>query len=188
MSSRDKILKRVKRNQPEAGSAPSGAVEPIQFSDPLETFKETLVSIGGKVRELQDADEIEQHLNAEFPGVERIVAYADPANHAVDHPHAFRHVGLAVLRGEFAVAENGAVWLPEENMVDRVLPYISEHLILVLQRGAIVSNMHEAYSRIDSAPYGYGVFIAGPSKTADIEQSLVLGAHGPKSLTVLLIP
>jgi L-lactate dehydrogenase complex protein LldG len=35
--------------------------------------------------------------------------------------------------------------------------------------------------------YGFATFIAGPSKTADIEQSLVLGAHGPRSLIVFLI-
>lgn len=51
--------------------------------------------------------------------------------------------------------------------------------------------MHAAYDRIAAleaaAAYGFSTFIAGPSKTADIEQSLVLGAHGPISLTVFLL-
>ncbi|MNW08326.1 Lactate utilization protein C [compost metagenome] len=47
--------------------------------------------------------------------------------------------------------------------------------------------MHEAYQKIADSVYGFGTFIAGPSKTADIEQSLVLGAHGPKNMTVFIL-
>jgi L-lactate dehydrogenase complex protein LldG len=47
--------------------------------------------------------------------------------------------------------------------------------------------MHQAYEQISSADYGFGVFLAGPSKTADIEQSLVLGAHGARGLVVFLV-
>jgi len=47
--------------------------------------------------------------------------------------------------------------------------------------------MHHAYDRIGDADYGFGLFLAGPSKTADIEQSLVLGAHGSRSMTVFLV-
>jgi L-lactate dehydrogenase complex protein LldG len=56
--------------------------------------------------------------------------------------------------------------------------------------------MHEAYARLrdaaDSAAglsdYGYGTFISGPSKTADIAQVLVMGAQAARSATVLLLP
>ena len=47
--------------------------------------------------------------------------------------------------------------------------------------------MHHAYDRIAQAEYPFGLFLAGPSKTADIEQSLVLGAHGSRSMTVFLL-
>ncbi len=98
---------------------------------------------------------------------------------------------VAVLRGAFVVAENAAVWLPEANMLHRALPFIAQHLVLVVSRDALVPNMHVAYQRIDpkrtGTPFaGYGTFIAGPSKTADIEQSLVIGAHGARSLMVVL--
>ena len=48
--------------------------------------------------------------------------------------------------------------------------------------------MHEAYRRIAFNDYGYGTFISGPSKTADIAQVLVMGAQAARSATVLLLP
>ncbi len=108
----------------------------------------------------------------------------DPA--AVADPLQLAGVDLAVLRAQIGVAENGAMWVSETEAVHRVLPFITQHLILVLSRSALVGTMHEAYRRIDIGATGFGVFIAGPSKTADIEQSLVIGAHGPRSLIVCL--
>ncbi len=67
------------------------------------------------------------------------------------------------------------------------LPFICQHLILVIDDENFVANMHEAYQKIDTNKSGYGTFIAGPSKTADIEQALVIGAHGPRSLKVFIV-
>ncbi len=97
------------------------------------------------------------------------------------------NVSVAILAGHFAVAENGAVWITEEKMGDRVLPFICEHLVLVVDASAVHESMQDAYELLDSSDHSFGTFIAGPSKTADIEQSLVLGAHGPKTLTVFLL-
>jgi L-lactate dehydrogenase complex protein LldG len=72
-------------------------------------------------------------------------------------------------------------------MGQRVLPYIAQHLAVIVREDSIVSTMHDAYAKIASEDYGFGGFIGGPSKTADIEQALVLGAHGPLSMTVYLI-
>jgi L-lactate dehydrogenase complex protein LldG len=46
--------------------------------------------------------------------------------------------------------------------------------------------MHEAYNRVGNNDYVFGVFISGPSQTADIEQALVIGAHGTMPLTIIL--
>ena len=75
----------------------------------------------------------------------------------------------------------------ETAMGNRILPFITQELVLVLREEELVSTMHEAYQRIRINQEGFGVFIAGPSKTADIEQSLVIGAHGPVALTVLIL-
>jgi L-lactate dehydrogenase complex protein LldG len=102
-------------------------------------------------------------------------------------PHELDGIDLAILEGQFGVAENGSIWITDKNMGDRALPYITEHLAIVLKKSEIVPTMHYAYDRIGTESYNLGTFIAGPSKTADIEQSLVLGAHGAKSLIVFLI-
>jgi L-lactate dehydrogenase complex protein LldG len=57
----------------------------------------------------------------------------------------------------------------------------------VVSSRELVNDMHEACARVASLPRGYGLFIAGPSKTADIEQALVIGAHGARSCTVFVV-
>ena len=96
-------------------------------------------------------------------------------------------IGLAVLPGAFAVAENGAVWLPTDGLRHRGVFVVTEHLALAVPGGEIVNDMHEAYRRIAFPGPGFGTFIAGPSKTADIEQALVIGAHGARTCTVFLV-
>lgn len=102
-------------------------------------------------------------------------------------PHELEDLGLAILDGQFGVAENGAIWLEDSNLGLRALPFITEHLVIVLDRQKLVETMHQGYDLIGDAKSGFGLFIAGPSKTADIEQSLVIGAHGAKSLRVVLV-
>jgi L-lactate dehydrogenase complex protein LldG len=96
-------------------------------------------------------------------------------------------IQLFVCEATLGVAENGAVWLPLSRMANRAAFFLVEHTIVVLNRSTLVWDMHEAYACIDVSAEVFGAFVAGPSKTADIEQSLVIGAHGPKSLTILLL-
>ncbi len=105
----------------------------------------------------------------------------------VDDPHHLENVDCAVLRGHFCVAENGAIWVTDDNVKHRVLYFIPQHISLVVPASQIVHNMHEAYSRITIGAHLLAGFISGPSKTADIKQSLVIGAHGARSLTLYLV-
>ncbi len=123
-----------------------------------------------------------QRIASAVPGVPGNVALETLAD-----PHELEGIGLAVLPGAFAVAENGAVWVPTAALRHRGVFVVAEHLALVLPASEIVSDMHEAYRRIAFPGAGFGVFIAGPSKTADIEQALVIGAHGARSCTVFLV-
>ena len=109
----------------------------------------------------------------------------DKAAHGIPEWELLRD--KAYIKGSAGVAENGSVWIYESQMINRLLPFICQHLILIIEKRNIVATMHHAYQQINTAMEGFGVFIAGPSKTADIEQSLVIGAHDPRSLTVYLI-
>jgi L-lactate dehydrogenase complex protein LldG len=99
---------------------------------------------------------------------------------------ALEGVDLALVPGAFGVAENGAVWVDAGALPERALLWLAEHLVLVVPVGALVADLHAAYERLRFEGPGFGVFVAGPSKTADIEQALVIGAQGPRSTTVVL--
>ncbi|MEQ1584566.1 MAG: LUD domain-containing protein [Cyclobacteriaceae bacterium] len=189
MSSRDKILAALQKNQPALVELPVLDFVGNTSIDLKEQFIKTLTGIGGSVIEASDLKEVADRIKSTFPETGRIV------NRVVDFeisslksdPHDLSNVIVAIMMGEFGVAENGAIWLTDANMGDQALPYICEHLVLIINKNSIVPTLHEAYEKIGSSTYNLGTFLAGPSKTADIEQSLVLGAHGSKSLIVFLI-
>jgi L-lactate dehydrogenase complex protein LldG len=102
-------------------------------------------------------------------------------------PHAFHDVDVVIVPAQFGVAENGAVWIDGGVAPIRSALFLAQHLVVLLPQGELVDNMHQAYERIGSAlrQNAFGCFMSGPSKTADIEQALVVGAHGPRSLTII---
>lgn len=191
MDSREKILSQVRKNQPGVAMLPD-----LNFSSSpdnlAEKFSTVLVNIGGAVLEVNGWDELYASLVNNFTN-KRIVTTIPELNGRIgtvdfrQDPHLLENVALAVLPGKFAVAENGAVWITDEMMGDRALPFICENLALVIRKQDILPTLNEAYQQIGMSSYNLGTFIAGPSKTADIEQSLVLGAHGAKSLVVYLM-
>ena len=194
LNSREKILAAVKRNQPAPEPLPLlTAIDAIVFDDPLQKFTSVLEGIGGLVLPASNIEEVAVYVASHFtegskyittikgmPGITKLNSEEDA--------HLLQDAEVAVLKADFAVAENGAVWITAVSFKIRALPFICKHLVVVLDPLQLVHNMHQAYERIGSDMYDFGVFIAGPSKTADIEQSLVLGAHGPKSMTLFLLP
>jgi L-lactate dehydrogenase complex protein LldG len=194
MSSRNKILTAVAENQPSAAPLPEFEFLDAECIYSSETFINVLTGIGGNVIPVESMEEIQNYILQNFSQGSRTVTNIPSLENVAElmrrtsiSPHALSDVDYAIIDTRLAVAENGAVWVTEKGLSDRVLPFICQHLAVVLNAGDIVSNMHAAYEVINADDYGYGTFIAGPSKTADIEQSLVLGAHGPKSMTVFLM-
>lgn len=193
--SRDQILTKIRANRPtDAIPLPENISFPISFQDVTSKFREVLESIGGTVLQVENEAEIVAHLQTTFPDATHIlnvlpeIPFGNVDLADIHDPHELANLDLVLMRGQLGVAESGAIWLSEHEMPHRVAPFITQHLAIVLSKSKIVANLHEAYSQLDVTKTGFGVFLAGPSKTADIEQSLVIGAHGARSLVVFLLP
>ncbi|WP_207426979.1 LUD domain-containing protein [Pedobacter sp. SYSU D00535] len=192
MTSRDKILAAVKANQPDLRPLPE-VVIPVSHADLIQKYTEVASGIGAKVYEVESVSQIKSILADHFDMSKRkVTTLADFADFAETDilqldPHALEDVELAILKAELGVAENSALWVAEQHLGQRVVPFICQHLAILVEREKILPTMHQAYEYIGERDYGYAAFIAGPSKTADIEQSLVLGAHGPRSLSVFIV-
>ena len=193
MGARDEILARVRASMPPPEPLPD-QVRGVRYQDPRAQFVKSVASVGGACREVPGAIDdalagIAAYASARsiaslVPGVKR--TNFDLA--AVSDPHQVRDVDFCVLPGDLGVAENGAIWITDHGGIARAVAFLAQHLAIVLPASAIVSNLHEAYERIRIPRPGFGLFVSGPSKTADIEQSLVIGAHGARSCTVLITP
>ena len=193
MTSREKILATVLQNQPQLTLLPDISIFKVHNQDIVQKYIDTFIGIGGKIFSVESIETVKILIPENFDITKRIVTtlpeltdVAELVSPTVD-PHSFQDVELAIIKAHFSVAENGAVWLTEQVIGHRILPYICQHLAVIVSAASIISTMHDAYAQIGENEYGFGAFIGGPSKTADIEQALVMGAHGPITMTVFII-
>ncbi|NIG56856.1 LUD domain-containing protein [Chitinophaga sp. Cy-1792] len=107
--------------------------------------------------------------------------------HSIKNPHDLADVDVGIIRARFGVAENGMVWLTQEDLVVNSLGFLSQHLVILLQPTELVADMYDAYMRVFLDDTAYGCFMMGPSATADIGAVLVHGAQGARSLSVYLV-
>jgi L-lactate dehydrogenase complex protein LldG len=187
MTSKELILKNIKENNiVKEVPLPNYDNFGIKFEDKFQTFSTMIESVGGKALIINKSD-LDKTIKELYPDEKQIasnVEFCSIGNfdsNKQEDAHNLKDIDLAIVEGNFAVAENGAIWMKNENNRHRALYFIAQNIIIVIDEKEILNNMHEAYERINFDNTGYGAFISGPSKTADIEQSLVIGAHGPKS-------
>ena len=194
MTTRDQVLANIKANQPPLQPLSASLTFASSFPDLTQQFIDVLTFVGGKAEVLPDYKAICEHIRAQFPTLTHVAttipALADLADTTltVADPHELAGLNLAIIEGPLAVAENAAIWVDERQLPQRVVPMITQYLVIVIHQSTIVANMHDAYRQIQVNATGFGTFLCGPSKTADIEQSLVIGAHGARSLTVYILP
>ena len=196
MAAREEILAALR------SSAPPGPPHPVldgvglQLTDLAARFEESVAAVGGtvvRVPDLAAADVAVRALPVHREAAQRVSLVKGVGASTLDlttvsDPHDLRGLDLVVLRAELGVAENGACWIEGASLPFHALAVIPQHLVVVVDAAALVPDLHAAYARLDLATRPrWGLFLAGPSKTADIEQALVIGAHGARSSVTVLV-
>lgn len=203
MSSKEEILNRLRNNVRETYDMPDLSFPKLTYEDPVAEFiHQTTTTAGAHLIEMHEGDDINDIIRRAYPNA-RVIASNIPAVRADLNPDEVAEAqdldgtDVGVVEGGVACAENACVWVPM-NMKQKAVCFISENLVIIVRRKNIVSNMHEAYEflkthgsgiegQTETSKYGFGSFISGPSKTADIEQALVYGAQAAKGVTVVLV-
>lgn len=188
---KEELLNKLRRNVVRQFDMPNKPVDGIVYSDVTNQFVEMSKTVGAKVLEVKSSDDLNSVIRKAYPNAKIFASSingieADLNPDTIASAADLNGTDVGIIQGELGVAENGCVWIPQ-TMKERAVCFISEELVILLDKNNIVSNMHEAYKRIQMPHYGYGVFISGPSKTADIEQALVMGAQAARGVTVILV-
>jgi L-lactate dehydrogenase complex protein LldG len=190
MSSRQEILARIRKNQPAPLPLPEvPTFDTAATTPPIERFKAGLTRMGGKFVDLPE-DSLNKVIKRLFPDAKVVCsAVAEVAGNRrldrVNKASALHDVDVGVVRAVFGVAETGSLWLTEAQFKVSSLGFLAQHLVVLLDPEQIVDNMHHAYRKRAQFDAPYGVFMTGPSATADIEGVLIHGAQGIRTLTVI---
>ena len=201
-SSKESILSSIRQHTIEQFPRPdlSGIeAHALTYADPVDAFSKALVAGGGHAVLLPEGNTLGQLIAKLYPDAKRVAntmanlsgTEALPGEmfnpDEVEQPALLNGTDLAIVNSPLGVAENACCWI-EETVRHRAIFFIAEALVIVLHREDIVNNMHEAYLKLpDNPTIPFNCFISGPSKTADIEQALVFGAHGAKDVTVIIV-
>ncbi|RAJ87307.1 L-lactate dehydrogenase complex protein LldG [Chitinophaga dinghuensis] len=193
MNPREQIFDAVRNHLPaEKIDYPQIPVFQKTITELLPAFEERLLDAGATFFLPKDLREAQFLLEQQF-GEASVICSATPDIKGnrdirqVKNPHELADVDVGVIRARFGVAENGMVWLTEEDLVVNALGFLSQHLVILLKPTELVADMYDAYVKVSLEDTAYGCFMMGPSATADIGAVLVHGAQGARSLSVYLV-
>ena len=204
-SSRDKILSRLKTAQEKrAGTnrASPDFTSPIylaQDKKPADSFQENLELVAGKVIRVKNLSEAIAELKklCLSENLEDLVCMEPALQEVLEGQLNFQtsmedlqHIGVGITSCEYLVAHLGSVLISSASPSGRRLHVFPETHIVIAHQGQVVVYLDEALELLeqkypDRLPSSI-TNITGPSRTADIEKTLVMGMHGPKNLFVLL--
>ena len=188
---KETLFEKLRQNTREQYDLPDLHLDAIAYFDVIEQFVKMTESVGGRALRIRRDDDVNSVVRGLYPDAKIIASnlpYITIANRNPDrvgNAAELNGTDVAILQGEVGVAENGCVWVPQ-TMKEKAVCFISEELVIILDAANIVNNMHEGYQRIQVPETGYGCWISGPSKTADIEQALVMGAQAARGVVVLV--
>ena len=188
---KEELLGKLRCNTIHQFDMPEASIDGIKYENTIEQFIETSHKVGSEVIEAKAGEDLNELIRKTYPEAQVLASNVkgikvDLNPDMVSEAQDLNGTDVGIVEGDIAVAENGCVWVPQ-TMKERVVCFVSENLVILVHRDKIVNNMHEAYRRIHMTEYGYGCFISGPSKTADIEQALVMGAQAARGVTVIIV-
>ena len=156
---KEELLQKLRRNTREQYDMPKDDIKGIAYDDTVAQFVEASKTVGAQVVMAQVGESLDSIVRRAYPDAKVIAS---------------------------DIAELSIATLNPQGMKEKAVCFIAEYLVIVLPKSGIVNNMHEAYARIEMPATGLGTFISGPSKTADIEQALVMGAQAARGVTVVI--
>lgn len=190
---KEELFQKLRANTREQYDMPDMNIQGISYPDPFKQFAEMTKTVGGNIVEAKEGDDTNALIKSLYPEAKTFASNLPYITIAQKNPDTVAEAkdldgtDVGIVEGKIGVAENGCVWIPQ-TMKEKAVCYISEYLVIILNKSDIVNNMHEAYKRITFDPqYNFGAFISGPSKTADIEQALVMGAQAARGVTVIVV-
>ncbi|MGE5047534.1 MAG: LutC/YkgG family protein [Deltaproteobacteria bacterium] len=196
MAARDEILRSLRAaSVPQAPLPDVSLLSAVRYPDVRDRFAKSVLEVGGRCVALAEGDSLEAALLRlpEYAAARKVaslvpgVARANVDVEAARDPHDLRDVDFCVVSAELGVAENGACWIVHHGGANRAVLFLTQHLAIVVRGETLVHDLHEGYARAAIPSPGFALWLSGPSKTADIEQSLVIGAHGARSCTVFVV-
>lgn len=192
MNSKDKILSKLREKVTYNYDMPDIKIKGIQYEDKLQQFIAISKAVGGNALIVKKDEDLNVIVRSLYPNAQTFASNLPEISISTKNPDTIEKAqdldgtDVSIVRGEIGVAENGCIWIPQ-TMKEKAVCFIPEYLVILIDESKIVNNMHEAYEHISFNDYGFGSFISGPSKTADIEQALVMGAQSARGVSVLII-
>ena len=198
MSARDDILAAVRSRR--SASRPAAYTVPAIDGDAIQRFSTMAERAASEVRMLGSAAEIPEAVAAILRARNLPASVHLPPGAALGGLEWTRAPGLsvktappgpddaAIAPAPFAIAETGTLAYPSAAREPASWHFRPGLEIAVLKAGDILPHMEEVLARVKATGWPATLnFVTGPSRTGDIEQTLELGAHGPKALAILIV-